>query len=308
MALDLIFMGTPAFAVSMLEALLAAGHHVVCVYTQPPRPAGRGHRPTPSPVGAFATSHGIPMRTPATLKDLAEYQAFAAFKADAAVVAAYGLILPATMLAGTRLGCFNVHASLLPRWRGAAPIAHAILAGDHETGISIMQMDAGLDTGPVLATRKFAIEPGIDAGMLHDVLAKAGAALLVETLAKVEAGTIKAVPQAETGATYATKITKDEARIDWRHDAAIIARRIHAFTPLPGAWFECGGVRIKALKAAVIPGEPPQTPGTVLDDRLTVACGAGRLQLLTLQRPGKAPLAAAEFLRGFPLPRGTLLG
>ncbi len=312
MALDLVFMGTPDFAVPALEALLDAGHRVLCVYTQPPRPAGRGHRLTPSPVGAFAAARGIPVRTPSSLKDPAAAQAFAALQADAAVVAAYGLILPPAVLAGTRLGCFNVHASLLPRWRGAAPIAHAILAGDAESGVSIMRMEAGLDTGPVLAMRAVAIGPETDAGALHDALAPLGAALLVETLAKVEAGTAEAVPQPDQGVTYAAKIDKDQGRIDWRQDPAAIARRIRAFTPSPGAWFEHGGIRIKVAQALALAapgsGQDGAAPGTVLDDRLTIACGGGRIRLLVLQRPGKAPLAAADFLRGFSLPRGTVLG
>ena len=307
--LRLAFMGTPDFAVPALLALLEAGHDVAAVYTQPPRPAGRGQRPKPSPVQAIAESRGLPVRTPLSLKDPAEQAAFAALGLDAAVVVAYGLILPQPILDAPRLGCLNIHASLLPRWRGAAPIQRALLAGDRETGISIMAMDAGLDTGPVLLTGRLPIRSDDTASTLHDRLADLGARLVVEALQGVAAGTLRPVPQPSEGATYAAKLTREEGRLDWRRPAVALERQIRALTPWPGAWFEAGGDRIKVLSAEVVEsaGSSDARPGQVLDDRLTVACGEGALRLTKLQRAGKSPVAAADFLRGFALPAGTLL-
>jgi methionyl-tRNA formyltransferase len=307
--LRLAFMGTPDFAVPALLALLEAGHDLAAVYTQPPRPAGRGHKPKPSPVQATAEARGLPVRTPPSLKDPAEQAAFAALALDAAVVVAYGLILPQPILDAPRLGCLNIHASLLPRWRGAAPIQRALLAGDSETGISIMAMDAGLDTGPVLLTERLPIGPDNTAATLHDRLAALGARLVVEALEGLDAGRLQPVPQPAEGATYAAKLTREEGRLDWRRPAAALERQVRALTPWPGAWFEAGGDRIKVLSAEIVesPGSSDAKPGRVLDDRLNVACGDGTLRLAKVQRAGKAPMAAADFLRGFALPAGTLL-
>jgi len=302
----LAFLGTPDFAAAILESLLAAGHEVVCVYSQPPRPAGRGHKEQLSPVHALAQARGIEVRTPVRLRDPAEHAAFAALDLDAAVVAAYGLILPPPVLAAPRLGCLNVHASLLPRWRGAAPIQRAIQAGDAESGVAIMQMDAGLDTGPVLLSRAVALPPDATAPWLHDRLAALGAELIVEALDGVAAGRLAPVPQPGQGVTYAHKLARDEGRIDWAQPAAVIERLVRALTPWPGVWFDHAGERIKLLAADIAEGEGPA--GRVLDDRLTVACGTGALRLSRLQRPGRAPMAAADLLRGFAIPAGTDLG
>lgn len=304
-ALRLAFMGTPEFAVPSLAALIAAGHRIVCVYCRPPRPSGRGHEVRPSPVQRFAQGHGLEVRTPASLKPPAEARALAALGLDAAVVAAYGLILPPPVLAAPRLGCLNVHASLLPRWRGAAPIQHAILAGDAETGISIMLMDRGLDTGPVLLRQALPIAADATAGTLHDALAEMGARLIVAALDGLAAGRLAPEPQAETGVTYAPKLGPEDGRLDWSRPAAELERRVRAFAPRPGAWFTHGQARIKVLAAACEAGEV--APGQVLDDRLTVACAGGALRLTRVQRPGKAPLDTAAFLRGTPLAPGTML-
>jgi methionyl-tRNA formyltransferase len=301
----LAFMGTPDFAVPSLAALLEAGHEVAAVYSQPPRPAGRGHREQLSPVHAFAAAHGLPVRTPKTLKTPEAQAEFAALGVDAGIVAAYGLILPQEVLAAPRLGCINVHASLLPRWRGAAPIQRAILAGDTETGITIMQMDAGLDTGPMLRRAALPIGPDTDAQTLHDALAALGQRLLIEVLTGLEAGTLTATPQPAEGVTYAAKLGKEEGSLDWARPAAELARAVHAFTPWPGAWFGHAGERFKVMAAEAVPASGP--PGLVVDDRLTVACGEGGLRLLKLQRAGKGALPAAEFLRGYALPAGTRL-
>jgi methionyl-tRNA formyltransferase len=306
--LRLAFMGTPAFAVPSLEALLDAGHEVAAVYTQPPRPAGRGNKTTQSPVHQVAAGRGLEVRTPARLRDPAEHAAFAALGLDAAVVVAYGLILPRPILAAPRLGCLNVHASLLPRWRGAAPIQRAILAGDPETGVSIMRMDEGLDTGPVLATDHVAIGPRSTSATLHEELSVRGARLLVGTLAAFARGEIEPAPQPATGVAYAPKVTREEGRLDWTKPAAALERQVRAFAPWPGAWFETGGERIKVLAAAAEEGSSGAAPGTVLDAAPSVACGGGGLRLLRLQREGKAPLDAAAFLRGHPLGPGTQLG
>jgi methionyl-tRNA formyltransferase len=306
-ALRIVFMGTPAIAVPTLAALIAAGHSILCVYTQPPRPAGRGHRPQPSDVQRFAETHGFEVRAPASLKDAAEQRAFSTLGADVGVVAAYGLILPKAVLAAPRLGCLNVHASLLPRWRGAAPIQRAILAGDEETGVTIMQMDEGLDTGPMLRSDKVPIGPETTAESLHDALAALGARLMVETLDGLSAGRIVPVPQPADGATYAKKLAREEGRLDWRESAASLDRKVRALNPWPGTWFEHAGERIRVLAAAPAAGRAGAAPGTVLDDAATVACGEGALRLTRLQRAGKGPSDAAAFLRGFAIPAGTLL-
>lgn len=298
-------MGTPDFAVPALEALIAAGHEMRCVYSQPPRRAGRGQKERPSPVHAVAAERGIEVRTPTSLRDPAVQAAFAALDTEAAVVAAYGLILPQAVLDAPRLGCLNIHASLLPRWRGAAPIQRAILAGDAETGVTIMQMDAGLDTGAMLLSRSVPISDTATAGDLHDTLAALGAHLIVEALDGLGAGTLTATPQSEDGATYARKLERDEGRLDWSRPAAELARAVRAFSPWPGAWVEHGGARVKVLEAREADGNG--SPGTVLDNRLTIACGGGALRLLKVQRPGKGPVDADAFLRGYELPVGTVL-
>jgi methionyl-tRNA formyltransferase len=306
MTLRLAFMGTPDFAVPILEALIAARHEMPAVYTQPPRPAGRGHRPQPSPVERAAAARGIEVRSPTRL-DAAEVERWRALGLDAAVVAAYGLILPPGILTAPRFGCLNVHASLLPRWRGAAPTQRAILAGDTVTGITIMQMEEGLDTGPILLQEAVPIEPDTGAEQLHDRLALVGARLIVAVLDQVSAGTLVPRAQPSEGVTYAKKLRRDEGRLDWREDAAVLERAVRALNPAPGVWFEHAGERIKVLRAQVAARERDATPGTVLDDRLTVACGVGALRLETLQRAGRAPLAAGEFLRGYPIPRDLRL-
>jgi len=307
MSLRLVFMGTPDFAVPSMLALAAAGHEIVCVYTQPPRPAGRGQKERPSPVQAAAATHGLDVRAPRSLKDTGEQADFASLNVDVAVVAAYGLILPKPILESPRLGCLNVHASLLPRWRGAAPIQRAILAGDIRTGVTIMQMDEGLDTGAMLLKRD--VEIGrMTAGKLHDALAVLGAEMIVEALKGLEAGALKAKPQPpKRGVTYASKIDKAEARIDWNQPASQIGRLIRAFTPFPGAWFEFEGERIRVLTAQVAGGKSPARPGTIIDDALTIRCGKGFLKLQKVQRAGKSAVDAAAFLRGRAIPEGTVL-
>lgn len=305
--LRLAFMGTPDFAVPTLTALIEAGHDIAAVYTQPPRAAGRGKQPRPSPVQRVAEDHGLNVRTPVRLKDEPAQAAFAGLDLDAAVVVAYGLILPPPILAAPRLGCLNLHASLLPRWRGAAPIQRAIMAGDAETGVAVMQMEAGLDTGPVLLEERIEIGPRTTAGMLHDALARRGAPLMVAALAGLAEGHLTPRPQADDGVTYADKIDKSEARIDWTRPAAEIDCQIRGLSPFPGAWFDHDGARVKVLLAEPL-ADVSGPAGTVLDDRLTVACGAGVLRLLELQRAGKAPMSADALLRGFPIPAGTRLG
>ena len=300
-----VFMGTPAFAATALAAIADAGHEVACAYSQPPRPAGRGHRETRSDVHKLAAARGIPVRTPARLRDPAEHAAFAALQADIAVVAAYGLILPRPVLDAPRHGCINIHASLLPRWRGAAPIQRAILAGDRETGVCIMRMEEGLDTGPVLLREAVPIGEETTAGALHDALAALGARLAVEALRGIAAGALCAEPQPEEGVTYASKIAKDEARLAWARPAAELARAVRAFNPFPGAFFELGGERIRVLAARAEPGSGE--PGTALDDALLVACGEGALRALVVQRAGRAAMKAADFLRGRAVPASTRL-
>lgn len=303
MRLRLAFMGTPDFAVSSLRALAEAGHEIVAVYSQPPRPAGRGHKERPSPVHAFAAEQGWEVRTPKSLKSETEQAAFAALNLDVAVVAAYGLILPKAILEAPRLGCLNVHASLLPRWRGAAPIQRAILAGDRESGVTIMQMDEGLDTGGMLCTGRLPITDETTASDLHDRLAELGGKLIVDALHGVDAGDLDAKPQPDDGVTYAAKLNKAESLLDWRRSAIELERQVRAFTPWPGAVFQLGKERIKVLEAEAVEKAGPT--GKVLDDTLTVACGEGALRLLRLQRPGKGAMAAKDFLNGFALPAGT---
>jgi methionyl-tRNA formyltransferase len=302
----IIYMGTPDFAVPALRRLIEAGHQVIAVYTQPPRPAGRGQREQPSPVHEEAVRQGIPVRTPVSLRNEPAQREFASLDADVAVVAAYGLILPKAVLAAPRHGCINIHASLLPRWRGAAPIQRAILAGDAESGITIMQMDEGLDTGPILLQAKIPIGPHMTAQELHDALAVLGGDSIVEALRLLSEGKLVATPQPD-GATYAAKLTREEGRLDWRRPAVELERQVRAFTPWPGAWFEHAGERFKVLAARVATNDAKAAPGTVLDQALTVACGEGALAITRLQRAGKAAIDAAAFLRGYALPPGTKL-
>ncbi len=296
----LAFMGTPDFAVAALKALIGAGHEIAAVYSQPPRPAGRGMAERPSPVQAHAVAQGIEVRTPVSLKTSGEQSRFAALKADAAVVVAYGLLLPKAILDAPGLGCFNVHASLLPRWRGAAPIQRAIMAGDVETGVTIMRMQEGLDTGPMCKIGRVAIPPTMTAGELHNALAALGARLIVETLVQPS---IKCTAQPVEGITHAKKIDKAETRIDFSRSAVEVRNHINGLSPFPGAWFAAGSSRIKVLRAA--PLDAAGAPGTVLDEELGVACGSGAVRLLELQREGKTPMDAASFRRGFPLARGA---
>jgi len=300
----IVFMGTPEFSVPVLQALVDAGHEVVAVYSQPPRRAGRGKALTPSPVQARAEALGLAVRTPATLRAPAVQAEFSACDADAAVVAAYGLILPPAVLEAPRLGCLNVHASLLPRWRGAAPIQRAILAGDAETGVGIMQMEAGLDTGPVRLEERTPVD-GKTAGALTDELSAMGARLMVQVLADPDG--YPAVAQSEAGLTYAPKVDKAEARIDWSRPASQIERQIRAFNPAPGAYFEYAGERIRILSAAIAPLSSPMPPGLVTDDKLAIACADAVLLPGKVQRAGRAAMTSSELLRGFPIPAGTQL-
>jgi len=306
--LRLIFMGSPEFSVPALAALLDAGHDIAAVYSQPPRPAGRGHKQKPSAVHAFALEKGLPVHTPVSLKGEDEQAAFCALKADAAVVVAYGLLLPKAVLEAPGLGCFNVHASLLPRWRGAAPIERAIMAGDEETGVSIMQMDAGLDTGPVLLYGTIPISPTTTAETLHDALSGLGAGLMLDALEGAVSGTLTPAPQAEDGVSYASKLRKVEGRLDWNRPAAELERQIRALNPRPGVWFEHDDNKIKVL-AAEATDQPAHgaAAGTVFDDAISVACGEAALKLLRLQRAGKGPQEAAEFLRGYAIKAGSRL-
>ncbi|MCO6390215.1 methionyl-tRNA formyltransferase [Aliihoeflea aestuarii] len=309
MGLRVVFMGTPEFSAATLKALADAGHDIVAAYSQPPRPAGRrGLELKKSPVQEAAEKLGIEVRTPTSLNGEAEQDAFRALGADVAVVVAYGLLLPRAILDGTRLGAFNGHASLLPRWRGAAPIQRAIMAGDGETGMMIMKMDEGLDTGSVALTRKIAIGDAMTAGELHDALRDVGAELMVEAMALLEAGTLATTPQSGEP-TYAAKISKDETRIDWSIPAREVHDRIRGLSPFPGAWCEAtiGGKveRLKVLRSTV--GEGDGAPGTLLDDALTIACGDGAVHLVEVQRAGGNPMAATDFLRGAGLEKGDVL-
>jgi methionyl-tRNA formyltransferase len=306
MTMRIVFMGTPDFAVPTLRALLDAGHDIVAVYTQPPRPAGRGMALRPSPVQQEAAQAGVSVRVPASLKSLDEQARFRALDADTAVVVAYGLILPSAILEATRHGAFNVHASLLPRWRGAAPINRAVMAGDTETGVSIMRITEGLDAGPVCLEGRLPIGREETAGELHDRLANLGAGLIVEALVKLEAGELECAAQPDAGITYAEKIKPDETRIDWTQPAPKVRDMIRGLSPSPGAWFELEFAgrteRVRALRTTLV--ELSGTPGVVLDDHLTIACGEGAVRLTELQRAGKRPMPAEDFLRGVKLGPG----
>ena len=297
----LAFMGTPDFAVPTLDALIAAGHDIAAVYTQPPRPAGRGKAPRPSPVQLRAEAAGLEVRAPLTLRDAEAQAEFAALELDAAIVAAYGLILPRPVLEAPRLGCLNVHASLLPRWRGAAPIQRAILAGDQTTGVTIMQMEQGLDTGPMLLAHETRIDCKT-AGELTEELAKMGAELMIETLARLP---YPAAQQPSEGVTHAPKISKEEARLDFLSPAIEVERQVRAFNPMPGAFFEHQGERIKVHAAEI--GEGSGEPGTVLDDRLAIACGTDAIVPTLVQRAGRGVMTSQELLRGFAIAPGTRL-
>jgi methionyl-tRNA formyltransferase len=310
MPLRVIFMGTPDFSVPTLRAIAEAGHEIAAVYTQPPRAAGRrGLELTPSPVQREAERLGLDVRTPTSLKSEAEQQAFAALQADVAVVVAYGLLLPKAVLEAARLGCLNGHASLLPRWRGAAPIQRAIMAGDSETGMMIMKMEEGLDTGPVALVEKVAIAPDMTAGELHDRLMAQGASLMVEALAQLGINCLTFTPQATAGVTYARKIDKSETRVDWTRPSGEVHNHIRGLSPFPGAWceVEIGGrmERLKLLRSTLSDGVGES--GGILDDRLTVACGAGAVRLVEVQRAGGKPAAAQEFLRGAKIEKGMKL-
>jgi len=304
--LRLAFMGTADIAVPSLMALREAGHDIAAVYTQPPRPAGRGQRPQLSPVHEAAERAGLVVRTPERLEGEA-IASFAALNLGAAVVVAYGLILPAAVLRAPRLGCLNVHTSLLPRWRGAAPIQRAILAGDAETGVTIMMMDEGLDTGPILIAEATPIGPTTTARELHDRLAAMGARLIVATLEGVAAGRLSPKPQPGTGATYAKKLRREEGALDWRRPAAALERAVRAFDPWPGAFFEHRGERIKVLAAEIVPALSGAVPGTVVDARLAIACAEDAFRPLRLQRPGRAAQDVDAFLRGYAIAAGTIL-
>jgi methionyl-tRNA formyltransferase len=299
----LIFMGTPDFAVPTLVELAARGHEIAAVYTRPPKPAGRGMDVQRTPVEQEARRLALAVHTPRTLKDNEAQEAFRAHDAEAAVVVAYGLILPKSVLEAPRLGCFNIHASLLPRWRGAAPINRAIMAGDTESGVTIMKMDEGLDTGAIAMAERTPIGTDMTAGDLHDVLSRLGADLMLRALAAAERGSLTLTPQPEQGVTYAEKISKNETRIDWSKPWKQVHNYIRGLSPFPGAWFEIDGVRIKALRSTK--GEGAGAAGTALDDKLTIACGAGTVRLTQVQRAGKQPMSADEFLRGTPLKFGT---
>lgn len=299
-------MGSPEFSCAPLRALIAAGHEIAAVYCQPPRPAGRGKKPRATPVQALAEDLRVPVRHPETLRDAEAQAEFTAWAADIAVVVAYGLILPQAVLDAPRLGCVNIHASLLPRWRGAAPIHRAIMAGDDETGISIMQMEAGLDTGPVLLTRTLPIGAEDTTAALHDRLSQLGAEAIVAALAEFDS--LTPVPQPQEGVTYAEKIDKAEAAIDWSNDAAEIDRQIRGLSPFPGAWTTHSGRRLKFLACRRAQARPDGAAAGSVIDGLTIACGTGAIEITELQPEGKPRMAAADFLRGTDLPAGTILG
>ena len=307
MPLRLIFMGTPDFSVPTLLELAAHGHEIAAVYSRAPKPGGRGMKLQPTPVEVEARRLGIPVLTPKTLKTPEALAEFRAHEADAAVVVAYGMILPQAVLDAPKLGCYNLHASLLPRWRGAAPISRAIMAGDTETGVMVMKMDAGLDTGDVAMAERIAITDRTTAADLHDALARLGADLTVRAIAALERGALQLTRQSGEGVTYAEKIDKAEARIDWNRPARAVLRHIHGLSPFPGAWSEFAGdgeaARIKVLRCELASGAG--AAGAVLDDRLTIACGEGAIRIVELQRTGKAPMKAADFLRGTPLKPGA---
>ncbi len=305
MALRLAFMGSPDFAVPLLAELIADGHDIAAVYSQPARPKGRGLTQEPTPVAKLAASHGLLVRTPASLRNAEAQAEFAALDLDIAVVAAYGLILPKAILDAPRRGCLNLHGSLLPRWRGAAPIQRAVMAGDTDTGVMVMRMEEGLDTGPVLMTERVAVGRRT-AGELTNELARLGAKLMVRCLKAMEQGPVPEIPQAEVGVTYAKKIGKEEARIDWTRLAHEVDCQIRGLSPWPGAFTEVEGERLKILYSELVENTSG-IPGDVLDDQLTVACGSGAIRLVRLQRPGKAAMNATDLLRGWSLPKGTKL-
>ena len=311
--LRIAFMGSPDFSVPVLAALVEAGHDVVCVYSQPPRPAGRGKKLRPTPVHQWAEARGIDVRTPRSLKQAPEQEDFAALDLDAAVVVAYGLILPQTVLDAPRLGCMNMHASLLPRWRGAAPIHRAIIAGDDVTGVQAMMMEAGLDTGPVLATEQTPILPTDTTGSVHDRLADLAADLAVTALSGLADGRLSPQPQIEDGVTYAHKVTAEDQRVDWTKSASEVDCQIRGLSPFPGAWFsftpdgETAPLRMKALMSARAEGKPGAEAGEVLDDELRVQCGDGNaVRLLKAQKPGSKAMDAETLLRGLPVPMGAM--
>jgi methionyl-tRNA formyltransferase len=309
MPLRLIFMGTPDFAVPTLLEIVGRGHEVLAVYTRAAKPAGRGMEPKPTPVEREARRHGLSVHTPTTLRTPEAVDAFEAHGADAAVVVAYGLILPKPILDAAPLGCFNLHASLLPRWRGAAPINRAIMAGDRETGVMVMRMEEGLDTGPVAMAERVPIPPDMTAGQIHDLLARLGADLMVRALAALERSSLTFTPQPADGVTYAAKLTNAETRIDWSRPAQAVHDHIRGLSPFPGAWCELAIdaklTRLKVLRTTVAAGSAP--PGTVVDEELTVACGEGAVRILELQRAGGKAMKAEDFLRGQSLPCGTRL-
>jgi methionyl-tRNA formyltransferase len=308
----IVFMGTPEFSVATLQALIDASHEIICVYTQPPRPAGRrGLELKPSPVQLKAEEHGIEVRIPTSLRSAEEQAKFDALQADLAVVVAYGMLLPKAILQSPKHGCFNGHASLLPRWRGAAPIQRAIMAGDSETGMMIMQMGEGLDTGPVALVEKIAITPGTTAGMLHDQLMEISGPLAVKAIEMLEAGELMLTEQSDEGVTYAKKIEKSETRIDFSKNGASVHKHIMGLSPFPGAWFELGegkkAARVKVLASKYIDYVDSAEAGTVIDDTLTIACGEGAIALVELQKAGSKPMKVDEFLRGNSIPKGTKL-
>lgn len=307
MPLRLIFMGTPDFSVPTLLELVAHGHEIAAVYTRAPKPGGRrGLQLQPTPVEDAARKLGIPVLTPKTLKTQEALDEFRAFEADAAVVVAYGMILPQAILDAPRLGCYNLHASLLPRWRGAAPINRAIMADDAESGVMVMKMDVGLDTGDVAMAERVAITDSMTAADLHDRLSRLGADLIVRAMAALDRGGLQLKKQSEDGVTYAAKIDKAEARIDWSKPARAVLRHIHGLSPFPGAWSELENARVKILRCELAKGSG--APGAVLDDHLTIACGEGAIRITELQREGKGRMQAADFLRGVPLKAGSKFG
>ena len=309
MPLRLIFMGTPEFAVPTLAEIVGRGHDVVAVYTRAAKPAGRGMEAKPTPVEGEARRLGLSVHTPATLRTPEAAAAFKAHGAGVAVVVAYGLILPKPVLDAVPLGCFNLHASLLPRWRGAAPINRAIMAGDRETGVMVMRMEEGLDTGPIALERRVPIPPDVTAGEMHDALARLGADLMVKALSALERSSLTLTPQPADGVTYASKLTNEETHIDWSRPAPAVHNHIRGLSPFPGAWCELASdgktTRLKILHTAVAAGSAP--PGRLIDDALTVACGEGAVRILALQRAGRQAMKAQDFLRGQALPRGTIL-
>jgi methionyl-tRNA formyltransferase len=305
MTFRIAFLGTPDFAIPSLEALHKAGHDIVAVYTQPPRPKGRGHLLQKSPVHLLAETYMIPVFTPQTLKDPLEQQRFSELQLDFAIVVAYGLILPPAILKAPRWGCINVHASLLPRWRGAAPIQRAILAGDQETGVTLMLMDEGLDTGPMLSKHVVPLTPTTTATHLYTQLAHLGAERLCATVEDLASGKCQPLPQPAEGVTLAPKLTHEEGQLNWQQSAETLERAVRALNPWPGTWFDHKDARIKVREAQYIPGTV--APGTVIDDELTIACQVGALRLVKLQRPGGQVLSSKDFLNGYPLPKGTRL-